>query len=95
MITTEPTGIVLTDEREADEIGRVATEWEVEGTGRATTIRANCSRCHTVATFHEDVPESGWLLWLPFEHDGCQNLVESIPPEIQEQYLKSVVVSGD
>jgi hypothetical protein len=81
-------GVVGASDKEGEEIGSLTTEWGVEGTGRATKIKAICPRCHTTATFHDDLPESGRVFCLPFAHNGCHERVEPIPPEIQSLYLE-------
>lgn len=91
-VTSESPGLLSTTVENADKIGPLATEWEVEGTGSATKIKARCPRCHTVATFHDDIPESGRLFCLPFAHNGCHESVEPIPPVIQDQYLEHAAV---
>jgi hypothetical protein len=71
----------------------MATEWNVEGTGRETRIRARCSVCHTVGTFHDELPGSMRVFCLPFVHNGCEELVEPIPSEVQEEYSERAVGS--
>jgi len=66
------------------------TEWKVEGTAAQTKIIANCPLCHSGKTFH-DIPEEEFMS-RRFKHDGCNGLLELIPLEIRDEYMKRKIV---
>ena len=68
------------------------TNWKVEGTAAVTKIIANCPVCHSGETFH-DVPAKEFMSRrFMLKHSGCNGLLEPIPTEIRDEYMKRKIV---